>query len=77
MVIDTIEASDGVQDQSAVVMSRQFFTLRDSIDGRAAQFVALRSRSSDDDLPVPDAARHGVTLGFAGFACCSPRHLIF
>ena len=41
VVIDTIEASEKVQDQSAVVMSRQFFTLRDSIDGRAAQFVAL------------------------------------
>ena len=58
VVIDTIEASEQVQDQSAVVMSRQFFTLRDSLDGRATQFVALGLRAAgDDELPVPDARR--------------------
>ncbi|HUV17479.1 MAG TPA: hypothetical protein VMW33_03265, partial [Ilumatobacteraceae bacterium] len=40
VVIDTIEASDGVQDQSAVVMSRQFFTMSDTV-GTAGQFTAL------------------------------------
>ena len=30
VVIETVEASDGVQDQSAMVMSRQFFTMSDT-----------------------------------------------
>ncbi len=63
VVIDTIEASEKVQDQSAVVMSRQFFTLRDSIDGKGAQFLALGlCAAGDDDVPVPHARgddRHG------------------
>jgi len=41
MVIETVESSDGVQDQSAVVMSRQFFAMSDSVGNRSAQFVAL------------------------------------
>lgn len=40
VVIDTVEASDGVQDRSAVVMSRQFFSMNDAV-GRAGQFTAL------------------------------------
>jgi hypothetical protein len=69
VVIDTIEASDQVQDQSAVVMSRQFFNLRDSLDGRATQFVglayALRAMTS---FPFLMLIATVVTLGFAGFA---------
>jgi len=41
VVIETVESSDDVQDQSAVVMSRQFFSLQDSMTGKAGQFVAL------------------------------------
>lgn len=41
VVIETVESSDGVQDQSAVVMSRQFFAMNDSVGGRTTQFVAL------------------------------------
>jgi hypothetical protein len=78
VVIDTIEASEGVQDQSAVVMSRQFFTLRDSLDGRATQFVALgfalRAMTS---FPFLMLLATVVTLGFAGFALIFLGILIF
>ena len=78
VVIDTIEASEGVQDQSAVVMSRQFFTLRDSLDGRGAQFVALgyalRAMTS---FPFLMLLATVVTLGFAGFALIFLGILIF
>ncbi len=68
VVIDTVEASDGVQDQSAVVMSRQFFTMSDTV-GKAGQFgalsVALRSVTS---FPLLILLATVITIGFAGLS---------
>ena len=78
VVIDTIEASEQVQDQSAVVMSRQFFTLRDSIDGRATQFVALAyALRAMTSFPFLMLIATVVTLGFAGFGLIFLAILIF
>ena len=78
VVIDTIEASEQVQDQSAVVMSRQFFTLRDSIDGRATQFVALAfALRTMTTFPFLMLVATVVTLGFAGFGLIFLGILIF
>ena len=43
VVVETLESSDGVQDQSAVVMSRQFFSMQNSVGGRGDQFLELSS----------------------------------
>ncbi len=78
VVIDTIEASEQVQDQSAVVMSRQFFTLRDSIDGRATQFVALAfALKTMTSFPFLMLIATVVTLGFASFGLVFLGILIF
>ena len=77
-MIDTIEASDQVQDQSAVVMSRQFFHLRDSLDGRTTQFVALAyALRAMTSFPFLMLIATVVTLGFAGFALIFVGILIF
>lgn len=41
VVIETVESSDRVQQQSAVVMSRQFFAMNDALGDRRAQFAGL------------------------------------
>lgn len=67
MVIETIEATDGVGDQSAVVMSRQFYTMRDSIEGRALQFVALGyALKAMTSFPFLMLLATVTTLGFMG-----------
>ena len=67
-----------MQDQSAVVMSRQFFTLRDSLDGRAVQFVALAyALRAMTSFPFLMLLATVVTLGFAGFALIFLGILIF
>jgi hypothetical protein len=69
MVIDTIEATEDVEHQSAVVMSRQFFTMRDSISGRTAQFVslgyALRAMTT---FPFLMLLATVISIGFVGFS---------
>lgn len=78
VVIETIEASEDVQDQSAVVMSRQFFTLRDSVGGQATQFVALAyALRAMTTFPFLMLLATVVTLGFAGFALIFVGILIF
>ena len=78
VVIDTIEASEKVQDQSAVVMSRQFFTLRDSIDGEGAQFVALAyALRAMTTFPFLMLVATTVTLVFATLALIFTGILIF
>lgn len=42
-VIETVESSDGVQNDGVVVMSRQFFSMKDAIGGRVDQFKTLAS----------------------------------
>jgi hypothetical protein len=68
VVIETVEASDGVQDQSAMVMSRQFFTMNETVV-RAGQFsalaVALRSVTT---FPLLMLLATVITIGFAGLS---------
>ena len=78
VVIDTIEASEKVQDQSAVVMSRQFFTLRDSIDGRGAQFIALAyALRAMTTFPFLMVVATTVTVVFATLAVIFTGILVF
>lgn len=69
VVIETVEASDGVQDQSAVVMSRQFFTMSNTVDaaGTAGQFTALAvALRSVTTFPLLILLAVMITVGFAG-----------
>jgi hypothetical protein len=66
IVIETVEASDGVQDQSAVVMSRQFFTMSDAV-GTAGQFTALAiALKSVTTFPWLMLLGTVITIGMAG-----------
>ena len=66
VVIEAVEASDGVQDQSAVVMSRQFFTMNDTVV-TAGQFTALAiALKSVTAFPLLMLLATAITIGFAG-----------
>jgi hypothetical protein len=66
VVIETIEASDGVQDQSAAVMSRQFFSMSNTV-GTAGQFTALAvALKSVTTFPLLLLLATVITVGFAG-----------
>lgn len=66
VVIETLESSDGVQDQSAVVMSRQFFAMNNSVGGRATQFLALSAAlRSITTFPLLILLSAAVTFGMA------------
>ncbi len=78
VVIETVESSDGVQDQSAVVMSRQFFAMSDSVGGRAGQFVALSvALKSVTSFPLLILLATAITFGFAGLSVLFLLGLIF
>lgn len=67
VVIETVESSDDVQDQSAVVMSRQFFAMSDSVGVRAAQFTALAAAlRSITTFPLLMLLATVITVGMAG-----------
>ena len=66
VVIETVEASDGVQGQSAVVMSRQFFSMSDTL-GTAGQATALGvALKSVTTFPLLMLLATVITVGFAG-----------
>ncbi len=66
VVIETIEASDGVQDQSAMVMSRQFFTMSNTV-GTAGQFTALAvALKSVTTFPLLILLGVAISVGFVG-----------
>lgn len=68
VVIETVEASDGVQDQSAIVMSRQFFTMSNTV-GRGGQFGALAvALKSVTTFPLLMLLATVITIGFAGLS---------
>ena len=78
VVIETVESSDDVQDQSAVVMSRQFFAMSDSVGGRAGQFVALSiALKSVTSFPLLILLATAITVGFAGMSMLFLLGLIF
>ncbi len=67
VVIETVESSDGVQDESAMVMSRQFFSMQQSVGPRAAKFVALGTAlRSITTFPLLMLLATVITIGFAG-----------
>jgi hypothetical protein len=78
VVIETVESSDGVQDQSAVVMSRQFFAMSDTAAAKAGQFgalaVALKGVTS---FPLLLLLATAITVGFAGLSVLFLLGLIF
>lgn len=66
VVIDTVEASDEVQDQSAIVMSRQFFTMNNTV-GAAGQFGALAiALKSVTTFPFLILLAVVISVGFTG-----------
>lgn len=68
VVIDTLEATDGVQDQSAMVMSRQFFTMSNTV-GTAGQFTALAiALKSVTTFPLLILLAVVITVGFTGLS---------
>jgi hypothetical protein len=78
VVIETVESSDGVQDQSAVVMSRQFFAMNDSVGLRAGQFVALSmALKSVTTFPLLMLLATAITVGFAGLSFLFLLGLLF
>ncbi len=78
VVIETIESSDDVQDQSAVVMSRQFFAMSDSVGTRAGQFVALSlALKSVTSFPLLILLATAITVGFARLSVLFLLGLIF
>lgn len=78
VVIETVESSDRVQDQSAVVMSRQFFQMSDSVGTRAGQFVALSvALRSVTTFPLLMLLSVAVTFGFACLSVLFALGLLF
>jgi hypothetical protein len=69
VVIETLDSSDDVQGQSAVVMSRQFFSMQDSVDGRTDKFQALSSAlKAITSFPLLMLLAVVITISFVGFA---------
>lgn len=68
-VLETVEVSEGSDDESIVAVSRQFFSFRDGVDEHGANFThlaaALRSLTS-----FPALMALAVVMGFA-FAAAS------
>jgi hypothetical protein len=68
IVIDTVEASSSVGDQSAVVMSRQFFSMSDTV-GRTGQFSALAiAMKSVTTFPLLLMLATVISVGFVGLS---------
>jgi hypothetical protein len=78
VVIETVEASDGVQDQSAVVMSRQFFQMNATVAPRAGQLLALSlALKSITAFPLLMMLSVAITFGFACLSVLFALGLLF
>jgi hypothetical protein len=78
VVIEAVESSDDVQDQSAVVMSRQFFAMSDSVGTRAGQFAALAlALKSITSFPLLILLSTAITFGFAMLSALFLLGLVF
>jgi hypothetical protein len=68
-VVETVESSDGAENDGVIVMSRQFFSMKNDIGGRESQFQsltgALRAITS---FPALVAVSTIVTFVFAGLS---------
>jgi len=69
VVIETLDSSDEVQGQSAVVMSRQFFSMQDSVEGRTDKFEALSAAlRAITSFPLLMLLSVVIAISFATFA---------
>ncbi|MEM9516611.1 MAG: hypothetical protein AAGA42_17315 [Actinomycetota bacterium] len=69
VIIETIETSDGVQEQSAVVMSRTFDNMQGHIAGRSQQFRALAAAMrAITTFPLLLLMSTAITIVFGGLA---------
>lgn len=68
-VIDTVESTGSSQNDGVVVMSRQFFSMRDAIGGRVDQFKTLASAlSAVTSFPGLIALATVISFIFAGLS---------
>ncbi|MEM8620233.1 MAG: hypothetical protein AAGF73_10960 [Actinomycetota bacterium] len=69
VIIETIETSDGVQEQSAVVMSRTFGNMHGHVAGRSQQFQALAAAMrAITTFPLLLLLSTVITIMFGGLA---------
>ncbi len=69
VIIETIETSDGVQEQSAVVMSRTFGNMQGHLAGRSQQFRALAAAMrAITTFPLLLLMSTAITIVFGGLA---------
>lgn len=67
VVIETVRSSNGAHDQSAVVMSRQFFAMNQTLGTRSRQFTALAAAlRSITTFPLLMLLATVFTVGMAG-----------
>ena len=68
-VIETVESTDGVQNDGVVVLSRQFFSMKDAVGGRVDQFKTLASAlSAATSFPALIALATVISFVFAGLS---------
>lgn len=68
-VIETIESTDGRDSDGVVVLSRQFFSMRDVIGSRAGQFATLTSAlTAVTSFPALIALALAITAAFFGLS---------
>ena len=77
-VIETIEVTEDRKDDGIVQISRQFFSLRDLVDGHTSNFTQLSlALSSITTFPGFMALATVIGLGFAGLSLIFVLVLIF
>ena len=68
-VIETVESTDNAQDSGVVVLSRQFFSMKEDIGGRVDQFRSLGlALAAITSFPGLIALAVLITFVFAGFS---------
>ncbi len=77
-VIETVEATQGSEDESIVSLSRQFFSLRDVVTDRRSDFTQLSlALASITTLPGAMALVTAIGFGFVGLSAIFALVLIF
>lgn len=77
-VIETVEATEGSDDESIVSLSRQFFSLRDVVIDRRSDFTQLSlALASITTLPGAMALATVIGFGFVGLSAIFALILIF
>lgn len=77
-VIETVDATEGSNDDSIVTMSRQFFSLRDVVKDHRSNFAQLSmALASITTLPGAMALATVIGFGFAGLSVIFALVLLF